>query len=933
MKSGRADVHVDDLFSHMDEESRGSAASSSSLSQALIRQRSVKQKSIFQGSVVWSSARQNSASTGQLHDASVSERDLLPMLEEERRIKIPSWSLQDRMDRATIFPSVWTSLLGSHFLWALIYFFAFLLPEGLRDPNGREFVAAWIVSFFIVVPQSICTLVEAIPDEDASNVEVNMRINTSILLAMTLYPCLGLWVMDRGKALTFDNFATEMNLDNLWAIKDERKRYQWGFIFPFFFWATSAFLLSRESNFAHTVDRQGVVSDENGAAVTTLFRRQPNRAEVWTHNITSFLTGSLWTLLRDDYRPSGKAGRFVFQLVSPTVFMFLYVGLRFVFFSCGELMYIVADTNNYARIQEQLQDMGYSRLHRVIIARFVVWTVFMVYCILIRFLVGRRGFVKKAVPDPQSFKKRWEGWSRIIVESKRRRVLWAFRGWANAAVPYYLCHTRRFEVVSFVDLFLWYMYLGVYTSFLMEGIGAMWFGLAEAEKGCQLSTPFRLFTSLSFWGAFNMYLQPLGTLTNSLIYLTNKEYKQKLALREIWGPLLLTDRNNFRFSFAEKHVKKPTRQELKERLQEWINTWARKRSDIGRSTDNYTVKDYNEKDEYPVFDGHRVFRGTMFPTKAEWIYMRDHHEQFLNLLPWERAFGPEKFQRWYPSYKEEIASLLREPYDFQNRREVWMFGYGSLISPESPPSGLTQDQQKQIIPYYLKRQAGYRRAWNYRHGHVGINAFGLEKVEDSSKAMNVCGCVYPMNYERASDLFSFREEGYELLFVHEDYFEPMHEDFVLPKGVGYVWVCGQPTKTPTCTETPDCSDIACKRHYPTEDSPILQTYIDTVLEGALRYKTAGIGNTDGMNFAAAIIASTVGWDHPWYNDRLLAGRPWSFTPNYELIDGLLSAAPTCRDAFLNRLRTAMTTLQEKKKMLSKENDHNKPWGDDFYGMG
>jgi hypothetical protein len=138
-----------------------------------------------------------------------------------------------------------------------------------------------------------------------------------------------------------------------------------------------------------------------------------------------------------------------------------------------------------------------------------------------------------------------------------------------------------------------------------------------------------------------------------------------------------------------------------------------------------------------------------------------------------------------------------------------MFGYGSLISPDCSPHGLNDNQKKQIIPYWLKKQVGYRQVWNYRHGSVGINAFDFEKVSDSEngvEATDICGCLYPMDYEKASDLFSFREEGYELLLIDEGYFEPMHPDFGIPKG--YVWVCGQPTLRHKDNSNNSCFDMA-----------------------------------------------------------------------------------------------------------------------------
>jgi len=369
----------------------------------------------------------------------------------------------------------------------------------------------------------------------------------------------------------------------------------------------------------------------------------------------------------------------------------------------------------------------------------------------------------------------------------------------------------------------------------------------------------------------------------------------------------------------------PTNELLNERLEEWIATWKRRRQDLGRDTTNFSVKQVGA--ECPPFEGKKVFLGGMFPTRAEWIYMRNHYDKYITLQPWERVFGPEKFLQWYPSYREEIMSILREPYDFDVRHEVWVFGYGSVISPVCPPSGLTETQRKLIIPYWLKKQAGYRRTWNYRHGSCGINDFGLKKVDSEEDGMNICGCVYPMNYENASDLFTSGQEGYELLFIHEDYFHAMHPDFPLPKGIGYLWVCGQPTLK--CDNPLDdwCPDIKCKRHNPTKDSPILQSYIDTVLEGALRYKTAGLGQVDGMNFAAAIIASTSGWKFPWYNDRLLAGRPWCYSLKYELIDGLLSTCVTSRDAFIDRLCTSMQPLSEKKAMLTEVKKSLLGWAD------
>jgi len=846
---------------------------------------------------------------------------------------IPSWSKQDRYKRALVIPKRIQVFCGSSVVLGLIFAIVYLLPEFFRDPEGSANRSIIVISVFIFV-QTFVTLIAAIPGEDSTNEEVNRRVNASILIAMTLYPCLGLWMATRPQQLNSSNVFQVLGIDHFWTLQDDVSgSYQWGYIFPFFFWSTSACILLRDSNFAFTLDRQGVVSDSQGKAMTALFRRNPSFIEVWTHRITRCLTFSLWSIIPTQNRPAGGAGRFAFQLIAPFVLVFFYVGYRFVAFATDEMKYIINNPSDYTRIYAEIELYGDGEIGDSIRARFIVWAVFSLYCIIIRSVVGTRSFLSFVVSDPQSYKNRWVGWSRAIVETKRRRVLWAFRGLAYAFAPFYLWKTGSTEPNSTLERFTYYLYFCVYVSFFCEGVGAVFFGLAEAEKGCKLRTPFVPFTELWFWCAFNGYLQPVGTLINIVVWATNKEYQMKLRLREILTPVLLKPDNTFRYRMPRCLRKKPrqvTQEELDERLDEWIATWRRKRNDSGRDDKAIAIKTKGKKSCVP-FIGEPVFMGTLFPTHDEWLYMRDHYDQYVPLLSWEQPYGPEKFLRWYPTYREEVISLLSKPYDFKVRREVWMFGYGSLISAECPPAGLNEDQKKQIIPYWLKKQAGYRRVWNYRHGAVGINAFGLDKVADGEDgACNVCGCIYPMEYERASDLFSFREEGYELLLIDEDFFEPMHPDFVMPQGVGYLWVCGRPLLKCGDPSNNDCSIMACKRHNPTADSPILQSYIDTVIEGALRFSTTGRGHVDGMNFAAAILSSTAGWNYPWYNDRLLSGRPWSYLPNYELIDGLLSTCPTSRDAFVRRFRTSIEPMTSKIEMFEREKDATQQWADKFY---
>ena len=224
-----------------------------------------------------------------------------------------------------------------------------------------------------------------------------------------------------------------------------------------------------------------------------------------------------------------------------------------------------------------------------------------------------------------------------------------------------------------------------------------------------------------FWGAYNVWLQPFGTILNVMVYAASGERRRKIVLREVWGSLLMNDRGNWQSWLAcicrEKH-EAPTADEIAALLDEWLSTWRRMREGAGQDTNNCDiVRASPAKGPENAAGGRpKVFHGSMFPSKHEWLSMRDHYHEHVPLLSWEHESGADKFLRWYATNSSEVQALLAEPFHFPSTREVWMFGYGSLISPDSPPHGLTERQSKMMIPYWLGKSAGYRRVWNYRHG-------------------------------------------------------------------------------------------------------------------------------------------------------------------------------------------------------------------------
>ena len=84
------------------------------------------------------------------------------------------------------------------------------------------------------------------------------------------------------------------------------------------------------------------------------------------------------------------------------------------------------------------------------------------------------------------------------------------------------------------------------------------------------------------------------------------------------------------------------------------------------------------------------------------------------------------------------------------------------------------------------------------------------------------------------------------------------------------------------------------RGPPTFELPMVQSYLDDALVGALQF---------GEDFAGEWLDTTHGWSRYWLNDRLESRRPWVHTPEALRIDRLLRAHPPAesgRNAFERR---------------------------------
>jgi hypothetical protein len=115
--------------------------------------------------------------------------------------------------------------------------------------------------------------------------------------------------------------------------------------------------------------------------------------------------------------------------------------------------------------------------------------------------------------------------------------------------------------------------------------------------------------------------------------------------------------------------------------------------------------------------------------------------------------------------------------------------------------------------------------------------------------------------------YDVREQGYRRVEVPRDEIEPVSWQ-QLP-ATGRIWVY-IPVKAD--------GEPGVGLPVASAEFPVLESYIDVVVEGALEY---------GDNFARELLETTSDWSNYWLNDRELARRPWVYNPASSQVDELL----------------------------------------------
>jgi hypothetical protein len=206
----------------------------------------------------------------------------------------------------------------------------------------------------------------------------------------------------------------------------------------------------------------------------------------------------------------------------------------------------------------------------------------------------------------------------------------------------------------------------------------------------------------------------------------------------------------------------------------------------------------------------------------------------------------------------------------------FIFGYGSLINTVS--RNATASRPVHAIPVRVSAGFGYVRAW-VAQSRSGFTALGMRHPAAGEVPSTINGVIYPVG-EADLPNFDKRENAYMRISIPLDKVEPVSWQRLPVNAQIWVYV-------------PIEAEGRQGTHHeaPSPRFPLLQSYIDLVVDGALEY---------GESFARELIETTVDWNQFWLNDRELARRPWVYDKNHSQVDELLAKTEPAASQFKYR---------------------------------
>jgi hypothetical protein len=239
------------------------------------------------------------------------------------------------------------------------------------------------------------------------------------------------------------------------------------------------------------------------------------------------------------------------------------------------------------------------------------------------------------------------------------------------------------------------------------------------------------------------------------------------------------------------------------------------------------------------------------------------------------------------SSQEKGEEEKEEKYDY-------LFGFGSIINTTTHAPWLktsSSSSSSTVLPgavVTLSKDFGYVRQWNFRSdtgftalGVTKVNANTDDKIMASTGGSDINGVLYRIPQSMIPG-FDRREVGYEKVAVPPKYLL-FHETVLRGDRGDDAHDGDRPTNHRFALSSTDrvwlYVPLPSHRKAADENHPLLQSYVDTVLQGCLEW--------GGQTMAETFLQTTGGWSTYFLNDTPSSRRPWLYRKDYATIDALL----------------------------------------------
>ena len=195
----------------------------------------------------------------------------------------------------------------------------------------------------------------------------------------------------------------------------------------------------------------------------------------------------------------------------------------------------------------------------------------------------------------------------------------------------------------------------------------------------------------------------------------------------------------------------------------------------------------------------------------------------------------------------------------------YIFAFGSIINVATHAPWISSSDEfghdsasLPGRPAVLSSRMGYLRGWNFRSS-TGFTALGIRRSKEN--ALDINGVLYRVHTTMLKD-FDRREVGYDRIQIPHDCIDfPSLKRQPLADYIDYV-----PRDARLWIYVPTECMVA------DEDHPILQSYVDSVMEGCLFW--------GGEEMAQAFVQLTTDWSVYFLNDTPNSRRPWLYRQQY-----------------------------------------------------